>query len=198
VLNAVDFGDLLLHVIDHLPDPTTDVLARVPALVPLHPGRRIPGHQRVRSICGCACWRRAPQHLLRRRRRPVDLWLARRRGRQHPALREGFPRRHRDPAGAATTAPPHILGAASGVIAQTRAGWARRCGPRRPGRREGAVIGHWDGEEEARWIGEEIEAAAAGRAGMARSPDEMAILVRASTRCAPSRTASSPSACPTA
>ena len=37
---------------------------------------------------------RAPQkHLLRRRRRPVDLWLARRRGRQHPALRARFPRR---------------------------------------------------------------------------------------------------------
>jgi hypothetical protein len=33
----------------------------------------------------------APQHLLRGRRRPVDLRLARRRGRQHPALREGFP-----------------------------------------------------------------------------------------------------------
>ncbi len=35
------------------------------------------------------------KHLLRRRRRPVDLWLARRGGRQHPALREGFSRRRR-------------------------------------------------------------------------------------------------------
>ena len=42
--------------------------------------------------------RKHSQHLLRRRRRPVDLWLARRRGRQHPALREGFPGRHRHPA----------------------------------------------------------------------------------------------------
>ena len=51
------------------------------------------------------CWLRllaqgAPQHLLRRRRRPVDLRLARRRGRQHPALREGFSRREGHPAGA--------------------------------------------------------------------------------------------------
>ena len=38
------------------------------------------------------------QYLRRRRRRPVDLWLARRRGRQHPALREGFSRRQGDPA----------------------------------------------------------------------------------------------------
>ena len=44
--------------------------------------------------------KRHRQHLLRRRRRPVDLWLARRRGRQHPALREGFSGRHRHPAGA--------------------------------------------------------------------------------------------------
>ncbi len=41
----------------------------------------------------------AEKHLLRRRRRSVDLWLARRRGRQHPALRARLSRRHRDPAG---------------------------------------------------------------------------------------------------
>ncbi len=43
---------------------------------------------------------RPKKHLLRRRRRPVDLWLARRRGRQHPALRPRFSRRQGDPAGA--------------------------------------------------------------------------------------------------
>ncbi len=42
----------------------------------------------------------APQPVLRRRRRPVDLRLARRRGREHPGLRARFPRRRRDPAGA--------------------------------------------------------------------------------------------------
>ena len=42
----------------------------------------------------------AQKHLLRRRRRPVDLWLARRGGRQHPALRARFSRRQGDPAGA--------------------------------------------------------------------------------------------------
>jgi Superfamily I DNA and RNA helicases len=42
------------------------------------------------------------------------------------------------------------------------------------------LIGHWDGEEEARWIGEEAEALAAGRrAPHAFSLDDMAILVRA-------------------
>jgi DNA helicase II / ATP-dependent DNA helicase PcrA len=43
------------------------------------------------------------------------------------------------------------------------------------------LIGHWDGEEEARWIGEEIEALARGTRGLDPvSPDGMAILVRAS------------------
>ncbi len=40
------------------------------------------------------------QHLLRRRRRPVDLRLARGGGRQHPALRQGFSGRDHHPAGA--------------------------------------------------------------------------------------------------
>ena len=44
--------------------------------------------------------RAAEEHLLRRRRRPVDLRLARRGGRQHPALRPRLPRRQGDPAGA--------------------------------------------------------------------------------------------------
>ena len=43
------------------------------------------------------------------------------------------------------------------------------------------LIGHWDGEEEARWIGEEIEAAQRGTRGQAAFDlDSMAILVRAS------------------
>ncbi|MGR3435296.1 MAG: ATP-dependent helicase, partial [Shimia sp.] len=43
------------------------------------------------------------------------------------------------------------------------------------------LIGHWDGEEEARWIGEEIEAAQGGTRGQRPFPlDHMAILVRAS------------------
>ncbi|MGR3491142.1 MAG: ATP-dependent helicase, partial [Shimia sp.] len=43
------------------------------------------------------------------------------------------------------------------------------------------LIGHWDGEEEARWVGEEIEAAQKGTRGMRPIElDQMAILVRAS------------------
>jgi DNA helicase-2/ATP-dependent DNA helicase PcrA len=43
------------------------------------------------------------------------------------------------------------------------------------------LIGHWDGEEEARWIGEEIEALQKGRRGLApKGLNQQAILVRAS------------------
>ncbi|NBE06257.1 ATP-dependent helicase [Paragemmobacter ruber] len=76
---------------------------------------------------------------------------------------------------------PHILAAASGVIA----GNAGRLGKTLwTDVKEGEkvrLIGHWDGEEEARWIGEEIEALQRGRRGL--DPvglDGQAILVRAS------------------
>ena len=73
---------------------------RLPAPLPLHPGRRVPGHQRRAVPVAAAAGARVAQHLLRRRRRPVDLRLARGGGRQHPALREGLPRRQGHPAGA--------------------------------------------------------------------------------------------------
>ena len=76
---------------------------------------------------------------------------------------------------------PHILAAASGVIAgnEGRLGktlWTES--------REGEklrLIGHWDGEEEARWIGDEIEALQRGTRELdPYTLDDMAILVRAS------------------
>ena len=102
----------------------------VSAALQVHPGRRVSGHQRRAvsvaaadraaagarrsaiappqdepsprrsSITPVATLGAAEEHLLRRRRRPVDLRLARRRGRQHPALRARLPRRQGDPAGA--------------------------------------------------------------------------------------------------
>ncbi|WP_370310822.1 ATP-dependent helicase, partial [Salipiger bermudensis] len=76
---------------------------------------------------------------------------------------------------------PHILAAASGVIR----GNSNRLGKELwTDRQEGwkvSLIGHWDGEEEARWVGEEIESMQNGTRRMRPfSLDEMAILVRAS------------------
>ncbi|WP_417279153.1 UvrD-helicase domain-containing protein [Celeribacter sp.] len=76
----------------------------------------------------------------------------------------------------------HILEAANSVIA----GNTERLGKElRAVKDEGELvrlIGHWDGEEEARWVGEEVEALHGGTRSRLRkySLDDMAILVRAS------------------
>ena len=109
------------------------------AALPLHPRRRVPGHQRRAVSLAAAAGAGAPQPVLRRRRRPVDLQLARRRGRQHPALREGFPRRPGDPAGAElpldTAHPRRRRGADRAQRGAARQDAVDRRGRRRKGRR---------------------------------------------------------------
>ena len=59
--------------------------------VPLRDGRRVPGHE-PRAVPAAAAARGAPpQHLRRRRPRPVDLRLPRRRHPQHPRVRARLP-----------------------------------------------------------------------------------------------------------
>lgn len=76
---------------------------------------------------------------------------------------------------------PHILAAASGVIAGNAGRLGKTLWTEVTEGEKVRLIGHWDGEEEARWIGEEIEALQRGTRGM--DPvglDGQAILVRAS------------------
>ncbi|MBE0414009.1 ATP-dependent helicase [Yoonia sp.] len=76
---------------------------------------------------------------------------------------------------------PHILAAASGVIAANKGRLGKELFTSVKEGEKVRLIGHWDGEEEARWIGEEIEAMRRGTRGMAPlGLDSMAILVRAS------------------
>ena len=76
---------------------------------------------------------------------------------------------------------PHILAAASGVIAGNKGRLGKELWTEAKEGEKVRLIGHWDGEEEARWIGEEIEAMQRGTRGMdPMSLDHMAILVRAS------------------
>ncbi|MEH7827183.1 ATP-dependent helicase [Gemmobacter denitrificans] len=75
----------------------------------------------------------------------------------------------------------HILAAASGVIAANSDRLGKTLWTDAKGGEKVRLIGHWDGEEEARWIGEEIEALQRGTRGL--DPvglNEQAILVRAS------------------
>ncbi|MEL6571903.1 MAG: UvrD-helicase domain-containing protein [Pseudomonadota bacterium] len=76
---------------------------------------------------------------------------------------------------------PHILAAASGVIAGNKGRLGKELWTAEEDGEKVRLIGHWDGEEEARWIGEEVEAMQRGTRGMTGiSLDQMAILVRAS------------------
>ncbi len=147
------------------------------------------------------------KHLLRRRRRPVDLRLARRGGRQHPALRARFSRREDHPPGA--------------QLSQHRAHPRRRLASHRSQRgparqdaahrgragREGAghlVLGlggrgardrRGDRAASARQLQRRLrpgESKRPARTRSTRSPSWCA----PRSRCASSRTASSRSACP--
>jgi DNA helicase-2/ATP-dependent DNA helicase PcrA len=76
---------------------------------------------------------------------------------------------------------PHILAAASGVIRGNSDRLGKELWTEAQDGEKVRLIGHWDGEEEARWIGEEIEAMQRGTRGMRPyTLDDMAILVRAS------------------
>ncbi|TYO91229.1 ATP-dependent helicase [Oceanicella actignis] len=76
---------------------------------------------------------------------------------------------------------PHILAVASEVIAANERRLGKTLWTDETEGEKVRLIGHWDGEEEARWIGEEIEALTRGTRGMEPvSPDGIAILVRAS------------------
>ena len=75
----------------------------------------------------------------------------------------------------------HILGAAGGVIDANKNRLGKTLFTDGEDGEQVRLIGHWDGEEEARWIGDEIEALQRGTRGRdAMGLDSMAILVRAS------------------
>ena len=76
---------------------------------------------------------------------------------------------------------PHILAAASGVIAGNAGRLGKTLWTEATDGEKVRLIGHWDGAEEARWIGDEIESMQRGTRGLRPfSLDHMAILVRAS------------------
>ncbi|MEM7527594.1 MAG: UvrD-helicase domain-containing protein [Pseudomonadota bacterium] len=75
----------------------------------------------------------------------------------------------------------NILAAASGLIATNSGRLGKTLWTDDDEGEKVRLIGHWDGEEEARWIGEEIEAMQGGTRGHDPiSLDDIAILVRAS------------------
>ncbi|MEH6775255.1 MAG: UvrD-helicase domain-containing protein [Cereibacter changlensis] len=63
---------------------------------------------------------------------------------------------------------PHILAAASGVIASNAGRLGKTLWTDAEDGEKVRLIGHWDGEEEARWIGEELESLRRGSSPIAK------------------------------
>jgi DNA helicase II / ATP-dependent DNA helicase PcrA len=180
VLNACDFGDLLLHVVtifQHHPD----VLERYRRwlryiLVDEYQDTNVAQYLWLRLLAGShrniACVGDDDQSIYGWRGAEVGNILR---------FEKDFPGAKVIRLEQNYRSTPHILAAASGVIAANESRLGKTLWTDIPEGEKVRLIGHWDGEEEARWIGEEIETLARGTRGLAPvSPDGIAILVRAS------------------
>ncbi|WP_417719655.1 ATP-dependent helicase [Salipiger sp.] len=179
-LNAVDFGDLLLHVVVIF-QKHPDVLEQYQRwfryiLVDEYQDTNVAQYlwlrllaQGHRNIC---CVGDDDQSIYGWRGAEVGNILR---------FEKDFPGAHVVRLEQNYRSTPHILAAASGVIRGNESRLGKELWTEAEEGEKVRLIGHWDGEEEARWIGEEVEALQKGTRGMhAFSLDDMAILVRAS------------------
>ena len=103
-------------------------------------GRRVPGHQPPAVPADPPARRGPPQPVRRRRPRPVDLQVARRRPPQHPRLRAGLPRARIVRLEQNYRSTQIILDAASAVISQNRNRKDKRLWTDRAGGREDPLL----------------------------------------------------------
>ncbi len=179
-LNATDFGDLLLHVVTIF-QTHKDVLAQYQRWLPYilvdeYQDTNVAQYlwlrllaQAHRNIC---CVGDDDQSIYGWRGAEVGNILR---------FEKDFPGSHVVRLEQNYRSTPHILAAASGVIAGNKGRLGKTLWTDREAGEKVRLIGHWDGEEEARWIGDELEALQRGTRSMdPLGLDDMAILVRAS------------------
>ncbi|WP_417607033.1 ATP-dependent helicase [Primorskyibacter flagellatus] len=179
-LNAVDFGDLLLHVVTIF-QAHPDVLEQYQRwfkyiLVDEYQDTNVAQYMWLRLLAAShkniCCVGDDDQSIYGWRGAEVGNILR---------FEKDFPGAHVVRLEQNYRSTPHILAAASGVIDGNTGRLGKTLWTEAQDGEKVRLIGHWDGEEEARWIGEEIEAMQKGTRGMRSvSLDEMAILVRAS------------------
>jgi DNA helicase-2/ATP-dependent DNA helicase PcrA len=177
-LNACDFGDLLLHVVTIF-QTHADVLAQYQRwfkyiLVDEYQDTNVAQYLWLRLLAGghknICCVGDDDQSIYGWRGAEVGNILR---------FEKDFPGAHVVRLEQNYRSTPHILAAASGVIEGNEGRLGKTLFTDLTEGEKVRLIGHWDGEEEARWIGEEIEAAQRGTRGMPpHSLDQMAILVR--------------------
>ena len=179
-LNAVDFGDLLLHVVQIF-QKNPDVLAKYQKwfqyiLVDEYQDTNVAQYLWLRLLAGghknICCVGDDDQSIYGWRGAEVGNILK---------FEKDFPGAKVVRLEQNYRSTPHILAAASGVIAGNEDRLGKTLWTSKTEGEKVRLIGHWDGDEEARWISEEIEAYQQGTRGLDPVPlDGMAILVRAS------------------
>ena len=179
-LNAVDFGDLLLHVVTIF-QAHPDVLAQYQRwfryiLVDEYQDTNVAQYLWLRLLAGghknICCVGDDDQSIYGWRGAEVGNILR---------FEKDFPGARVIRLEQNYRSTPHILAAAGGVIAGNKGRLGKELWTEVEEGEKVRLIGHWDGEEEARWIGEEIESMQRGTRGMRPySLDHIAILVRAS------------------
>ncbi|WP_406645249.1 UvrD-helicase domain-containing protein [Aliisedimentitalea scapharcae] len=179
-LNATDFGDLLLHVVTIF-QTHPDVLGQYQrwfryVLVDEYQDTNIAQYLWLRLLAAghknICCVGDDDQSIYGWRGAEVGNILR---------FEQDFPGAHVVRLEQNYRSTPHILAAASNVIRGNEGRLGKELWTEAEEGEKVRLIGHWDGEEEARWIGEEIESMQRGTRGM-RGYDlnEVAILVRAS------------------
>ncbi len=179
-LNAVDFGDLLLHVVTIF-QTHPDVLEQYQRwfryiLVDEYQDTNVAQYLWLRLLAGghknICCVGDDDQSIYGWRGAEVGNILR---------FEKDFPGAYVVRLEQNYRSTPHILAAASNVIRGNENRLGKELWTDADDGHKVNLIGHWDGEEEARWIGEEIDAMQGGTRGIRPvNLDEMAILVRAS------------------
>ncbi|MDE0698435.1 MAG: UvrD-helicase domain-containing protein [Boseongicola sp.] len=179
-LNAADFGDLLLHVLEIF-KKHEDVLAQYQRwfryiLVDEYQDTNVAQHLWLRLLAQAhgqiCCVGDDDQSIYGWRGAEVGNILR---------FEKDFPGAHVIRLEQNYRSTPQILNAADGVIAQNRGRLGKTLFTDRGEGEKIRLIGHWDDGDEARWVGEEIEALQGGTRGLRPFElDEIAILVRTS------------------
>ncbi|NQY60658.1 ATP-dependent helicase [Cognatishimia sp.] len=179
-LNAVDFGDLLLHMVTIFQNHS-DILAQYQrwfryVLVDEYQDTNVAQYLWLRLIAAehknICCVGDDDQSIYGWRGAEVGNILK---------FEKDFPGAHVVRLEQNYRSTPHILAGASAVIAGNENRLGKTLWTEAEDGDKIRLIGHWDGEEEARWIGEDVEALQSGTRGKdPKSLEDMAILVRAS------------------
>ena len=179
-LNAVDFGDLLMHMVTIF-QTHPDVLEQYQRwfryiLVDEYQDTNVAQYLWLRLLAGghknICCVGDDDQSIYGWRGAEVGNILR---------FEKDFPGAHVVRLEQNYRSTPHILAAASNVIRGNENRLGKELWTEAQDGEKVRLIGHWDDEEEARWIGDEIDAMQGGTRGVRpMNLDEMAILVRVS------------------